>query len=244
MSKQQVQELQLGGVPRADLLPPAAREAIRRRPIVRRLVLGVIGLALVVVLAVAAATVYAITAQAQLQAERDRTDSLLAQQAEFAEARAIDAAVTEITTSRIVATSAEIDWEGLMAQIRSTLPAGVLLISVDGEMTAPDTVGSSGTEEGGAEGEPEPLRQDSVASIRINATSPTVPDVEAWLEDLETITGFAGIAPPTSVVGSEGASYTVTIEFLLNEEAYLGRYAPETDEAEGDESSESSEGDE
>ena len=240
MSKQQVQELQLGGMPRADLLPPAAREAIRRRPIVRRLVIGVIGVALVVALAVAAVTIYAFTAQAALQAERDRSNLLLAQQAEFAEARAIDAALTETTNSRIVATAAEIDWENLMSQIRGTLPEGVLLVSVDGELTAPDAVGPGGETDGGAEGEPEPLRQDSVASIRINATSPTVPDVQAWLRDLETVTGFAGIAPPTSVVGSEGASYTVTIEFLLNEEAYLGRYAPETDEP-TDESADSSE---
>ena len=231
MSKQQVQELRLGGVPRADLLPPAAREAIRRRPIVRRLVIGVMGLALVVALAVAAVTIYSFTAQAALQAERDRSDLLLAQQAEFAEARAIDAALTETTNSRIVATATEIDWEGLMAQIRGTLPAGVLLVSVDGELTAPDSIDATGAEEGGADGEPEPLRQDSVASIRINATSASVPDVEAWLDDLETVVGFAGIAPPTSVVGSEGASYTVTIEFLLDEEAFLGRYAPETEDS-------------
>lgn len=240
MSKQQLEALQLGGVPRADLLPPAARDAIRRRPIVRRLVLGVIAVALIVALAVAAATVFSITAQAQLQAERDRSDSLLAQQLEFADARAIDAALTETTNARITATSAEIDWETLLAEVRATLPTGVLLVSVDGELTSPDSVGAGAATDGGADDEPEPLRQDSVASIRINATSATVPDVEAWLDDLETVTGFAGIAPPVSVVGSEGASYTVTIEFLLNEEAYLGRYAPEP--VEDDASDEDEEG--
>lgn len=231
MSKQQIESLQLGGTPRADLLPPSAREAIRRRPIVRRLVLAVSALALVVVLAVAGATVLSFFAQARLQAERDRSELLLAQQLEFAEARAIDAALTEATNSRRAVTSVEIDWESLLAEVRSTLPAGVLLVSVDGEITDGGAPRAT-AEGGGAEGEPEPLRQDSVASIRINATSPTVPDVEAWLADLEGVTGFAGIAPPTSVVGSEGASYTVTIEFLLNEEAFLGRYAPETADAE------------
>lgn len=229
MSKQQTGALRLGGVPRADLLPASARDAIKRRPIVRRLILGVIGIVVVVALAVAAATAYAITSQLQLDAERQRTESLLAQQLEFAEARAIDAAVTETTQSRIAATSAEIDWEKLLAEVRATLPPGVLLVSVDGELTAPDSVGAAGGDGGGAEGEGEPLRQDSISSIRINATSPSVPDVEAWLDDLESVTGFAGIAPPVSVIGSEGASYTVTIEFLLNTEAYLGRYAPETE---------------
>lgn len=237
MSKQQTETLQLGGTPRADLLPASAREAIRRRPIVRRLVIGVSLLALVVVLAVAGATVVSLLSQGQLQAERERSELLLAQQLEFAEARAIDAALTEATNSRLAVTSVEIDWESLLAEVRSTLPAGVLLVSVDGEITdggSPDAA----AEGGDADGEGEPLRQDSVASIRINATSPTVPDVEAWLADLENVTGFAGIAPPTSVVGSEGASYTVTIEFLLNEEAFLGRYAPETTDADTTDSEE------
>lgn len=231
MSKQQPDTLQLGGTPRADLLPASAREAIRRRPIVRRLILGLSLLALVVILAIVGATALSFFAQAQLQAERDRSETLLAQQLEFAEARAIDAALTESTNSRLAVTSVEIDWESLLGEVRATLPPGVLLTSVDGEITdgnSPD----AGEATGETQEEPEPLRQDSVASIRINATSPTVPDVEAWLADLESVTGFAGIAPPTSVVGSEGASYTVTIEFLLNEEAFLGRYAPEITDAE------------
>lgn len=231
MSKQQIETLTLGGTPRADLLPAATRDAIRRRPIVRRLVAGVIVLAIVALVAVAGATVLSLLAQAQLQAERDRSERLLAQQLEFAEARAIDAALTEANNSRLAVTSAEIDWESLLGEIRSTLPAGVLLVSVDGVITAGDAP-SADDQANGNDSEPEPLRQDSVASISISATSPTVPDVEAWLADLETVTGFAGIAPPTSVVGSEGASYTVTIEFLLNQEAFLGRYAAESSEEE------------
>lgn len=230
MSKQQVETVQLGSTPRADLLPAAAREAIRRRPIVRKLVVGVVLLALVVVIAIAGATVISFFAQAQLQAERDRSEVLLAQQLEFAEARAIDDALTEATNSRLAVTSVEIDWESLLAEIRATLPEGVLLVSVDGQITDGDSP-DAGREDGETDVEPEPLRQDSVARISISATSPTVPDVEAWLADLETVTGFAGIAPPTSVVGSEGASYTVTIEFLLNEEAFLGRYATESTES-------------
>lgn len=231
MSKQQIETLQLGGTPRADLLPASARDAIRRRPIVRRLILAVSLLAVMTVLAAVGAAVLSFIAQAQLQAERDRSETLLAQQLEFAEARAIDAALTEATNSRMAVTSVEIDWESLLAEVRSTLPPGVLLVSVDGQITDGDAP-NSGAVGAEAEVEPEPLRQDSVASIRIEATSPTVPDVEAWLADLEGVTGFAGIAPPTSVVGSEGASYTVTIEFLLNEEAFLGRYAPEATDAE------------
>lgn len=235
MKKQQPEALPLGAFPRADLLPASARDAIRRRPIVRRLIIGVIGVVLIVAVAIAASAVYAITAGVLLDAERQRSESLLAQQLEYAEARAIDAALTETTSSRIVATSAEVDWEALLTEIRGTLPAGVLLVSVDAELTA-DGVGSEGG--GGGADAPEPLRQASIGSFRINATSATVPDVEAWLNDLESITGFAGIAPPVSVIGSEGATYTVTIEVLLNEGAFLGRYAPESGDAAGNDGGE------
>lgn len=229
MSKQPVEMVQLGSFPRVDLLPPATRDAIRRRPIVRRLVIGVIGVALVVVVVAAGASVLAFAANALLAAERDRSELLLAQQAEFAEARSIAGALAESEAARQVGTSAEVDWEALLAEIKATLPAGVQLVSVDANITASDAVGAGSTG-GGGPTEPEPLRQHSIGSFRINATSPTVPDVQAWLNDLEGVTGFAGIAPPVSVVGSEGASYTVTIEVLLNDEAFLGRYAPEVDE--------------
>lgn len=241
MSKQPVETAQLGGFPRVDLLPPATRDAIRRRPIVRRLVIAVIGVALIVGVAVAGASVLAFAANALLAAERDRSELLLAQQLEFAEARSIASALDESEAARQVATSAEVDWEALLAEIKATLPAGVQLISVDGTITSSGAVGAGGAE-GDATTEPEPLRQDSIGSFRINATSPTVPDVQAWLNDLESVTGFAGIAPPVSVVGSEGASYTVTIEVLLNDEAFLGRYAPEADESAPDESTTEEEG--
>lgn len=183
-------------------------------------------LALIVVVAVVGATLLASVAAGELEAERARTESLVAQQLEFVDARAADAALTESRAARVVSTAVEVDWETLLGEIRETLPAGVLLISVDGTLTADDAIGAAESPQGGDE-QPEPLRQDSIGSFRINATSPTVPDIEAWLNDLESITGFAGIAPPVSVVGSEGASYAVTIEVLLNEEAYLGRFAPE-----------------
>lgn len=216
MSKQQLETLQLGGFPRADLLPAAARDAVRRRPIVRRLVLGLVGLILVVVLAVVGATLLALVAQSQLDAERSRSETLLAQQLEFAEARTVDASIGEIETSRVVGTATEADWDALIAEIRATLPVGVALTSVDGSIS-----GVPGEDQ---QGEQVPLREVSVGSFLINATSPTVPDVQAWLEDLEGLTGFAGIAPPSTVSGDEGSGFSVTIEVLLNEEAYLGRF--------------------
>lgn len=229
MSKQQVNELRLGAVPRADLLPVAAREAIRRRPIVRRLIAGVIGVAAVTVLAIAGATVYDITAQVQLQAERDRSETLLAQQLEFAEAKALSDGVAEGETARVGVMATEVDWLDLYTEIRASLPTGIILDSVDG--TVLESIVEEDASEGSGEDGEDPLRQESVGSIVITATSATVPDVQAWLDALASLTGFAGIAPPTTVTGSPDTGYTVSIEVLINEGAYIERFGEEPDGA-------------
>lgn len=215
MSRKAEDTIEIGGLARADLLPASVREAIQRRPVVRRLVALVLLVALVVAAGVAGATYLALTAQAALQAEQDRSESLLAQQLQFVEARSVANAVDETTAARTAATATEADWNALLAEVRGTLPEGVLLTSVSGQIRAADS------------GEEIPLRQNSVGSFTINAISDTVPNVEAWIAQLETITGYAGIAPPVSVTGGDGAVYTVRIEVLLDEGAFLLRFAPE-----------------
>lgn len=216
VSRKEAATVIVGGSPRADLLPPSVREAIRRRPIVRRLVALVALVALVTAVGVAGATYLALNAQQALADEQRRSEDLLAQQLQFADARAVNNALNNAVTAREAATSAEVDWEALLDEIRASLPAGLVLVSVDGATRV-------------APAEDEPLRQDSIGSFRINANSPTVPDVESWLIDLEGVTGYAGIAPPITVSGSEGASYSVTIEVLLDTSAYLGRFSSSAD---------------
>lgn len=215
MSRKTEDVIEIGGVARADLLPASVREAIKRRPVVRRLVALVLLVVVVVTAAIAGATYLALNAQASLQAEQERSESLLAQQLQFVDARTVANAVDETTAAKTAATATEADWNALLAEIRGTLPEGVLLTSVSGQIRAADT------------GEEIPLRQNSVGSFTINAISDTVPNVEAWIAQLETITGYAGIAPPVSVTGGDGAVYQVSIEVLLDEGAFLLRFAPE-----------------
>lgn len=222
MTKQQPQTLVMGGVPRADLLPAVAREAIRRRPIVRRIVIGIGVLALVVIVAVAGATVFSITALAQLQAERDRSEVLLAQQLEFAEAKAISDGLAEGEAARLGVMATEVDWLDLYNEIKATVPSGIILDSVNGAITESIADDESAGSSDGATGQP--LREQSVGSVVITATSATVPDVQAWLDALASVTGYAGIAFPNSVVGSPDTGYTVSIEVLINESAYIERF--------------------
>ena len=218
MSRKVDDTVTVGATPRADLLPPSVKEAIRRRPIVRRLVITVFFITVITTLAVAGAALLAVEAQTRLAQEQVRSESLLLQQLEFAEARSVSGAVDETLAARAVATASEADWSALLAEIRATLPAGVLLVSVTGEIRTADA------------GEEVPLRQNSVGSFTISAISDSVPNVEAWIADLESLTGFAGIAPPVTVTGGEGSVYIVSIEVLLDEAAFLGRYAADLPE--------------
>lgn len=222
MSRKEEAIIAVGGTPRADLMPVAVKEAIRRRPIVRRLIALVAFVAILTLAAVAGATYLSLNAQNALAAEQARSEQLLAQQLEFAEARAVSGDVDEAIAGRQAATQLEVDWEALLTEIRGTLPEGLLLVRVDGGTRA---VG----------GEEEPLRQDSIGSFRIEANSPTVPDVETWLANLESVPGFAGIAPPVTVSGSDTGTYSVSLEFLIDETIFLERFAPaDAPEAEGD----------
>lgn len=222
--KKEEQTIAVGSMPRADLLPVAVKEAIKRRPVVRRLIALVAFVLILMLAAVAGATYLAVAAQQSLADEQARSEQLLAQQIEFAEARQVSNDVDETIAAQQVATLTEPDWNALLGEIRATLPPGVLLTSVNGTLSPTESE------------EEIPLRQDSVGSFSISAISDTVPNVESWIAELESITGFAGIAPPVSVEGGSGAIYAVNIEVLINTDVFINRFAPEMDTSENEES--------
>ena len=211
--------LAIGGIPRADLLPPEVRAAYKGKAVVRMLVILVVTVAVIVAGGVGYATLRSITSQTVLQLERDRSLDLLARQLDFAEARQIANKVDAAIAARAVATATEIDWRAYLDEVSATLPEGVGLTQL---VIAPVVAGEGGGE--GAALTENPLQQAAVATITITATSVTVPDVEAWFDDLAGITGFAGIAPPATVAGSPAEGYVVGLELLVNDEAYLSRF--------------------
>ena len=211
--------LTVGGAPRADLLPPEVRAAYKGKAVVRMLVILVVTVAVIVAGGVGYATIRSITSQALLQLERDRSLDLLARQFDYAEAKQIANKVDAAIAARAVATATDIDWRAYLDEVGATLPSGVELTQL---VISPVVAG----EEVGASDAPteNPLQQAAVATITITATSLTVPDVEAWFDDLAGVTGFAGIAPPATVAGSPAEGYVVGLELLVNDEAYLTRF--------------------
>lgn len=213
--------IRFGGTPRADLLPPEIRTAQRERSTLRMLVIVIVAVGALVAGGIAIASIGALASQVLLSQERQRSEDLLAQQLKYAEARQIANRVDASIAAQLIATSTEIDWEAYLGEVSSTLPAGVSLVSVDVASISP--VESAEIAEA-------PLQGTAVATVTITARSVTVPDVEAWLGDLEGITGFAGIAPPATVEGSPDDGYDVGIKLLVSQDAFLLRFL---DDAEG-----------
>ena len=213
--------LAVGGIPRADLLPPEIKAEYRAKAVVRMLVIFVVAIAFVVAGGVGFATVSSISSQLSLQFERDRSLELVARQLDFAVAKQTADRVDEAIVARSLGTATEIDWRAYLDEVSSTLPDGVGLTKL---VIAPVVV----TED--AASVENPLQQAAVATITITATSVTVPDVEAWFDDLAGITGFAGIAPPATVAGSPTEGYIVGLQLLVNDEAYLARFQNEAGE--------------
>ena len=205
----------MGGVPRADLLPPEVKAAYRGRAVVRTLIIIVAAVAVIVAGGIGFATVHAIASQDALQLERNRSLDLVASQLDFADARQTANKVDAAKAARTLATATEIDWRSYLDEITATLPAGIGLT----HLVIEPIVGA----EGGAAVE-NPLQQAAVSTVTITATSTTVPDVEAWFDDLAHTTGFAGIAPPATVTGSPNDGYVVSLQVLVNDKAYLLRF--------------------
>ncbi|WP_157157212.1 hypothetical protein [Diaminobutyricimonas sp. LJ205] len=208
-------DLVIGGAPKADLLPPSIREARKFRGVARLLVAAVIVVALVVAAGVGLAFVRAMSSQADLLAEQERTTALLLEQQKYAEARDAARQVDGAKIAMMLGTTTEIDWKASLDEINATLPAGLTLTSVVFDALAP------------GEAVPVvemPLQEDWVATLTLTAASPTVPDVESWLNNLVSITGFAGVAPPVTVTGDADQGYVAAVKINLSDEAYLLRF--------------------
>lgn len=211
-------ELIVGGAPRAHLLPPEITAERRGRFKLRMLVLAMVLVAVVVAGGIGVATWRAVEAQLALGVERLKTEQLLQQQLEFGEVQTLKAQVEAAVDARHRGAETEIDWNSYLGELRGTLPAGMWIGEVAVTAISPIEPVLTSTV---------PLSQDWVASLNITARSASVPEVEAWLANLESLTGFAGVAPPVTVTGDATEGYEVSAEVRVNSEAFLGRFEDE-----------------
>ncbi|WP_347754159.1 hypothetical protein [Agrococcus sp. ProA11] len=210
------QTLVLGGSPGVDLLPREVRET-RKSNRTRR---GVIAVAVLAIVATAgggaAATYAAILAEVRLASTAQRTEALLARQAEFVEVTTLQRQIEERTAARQVITGTEIDWQAVLADVRSKLPAGAVVteLFVDGASPMQAYV-QAGV----------PLQGPRVATVSISVQTSSIMSAADVVDALEAVPGFADVQVPTNTAADAGVAET-TFVLHLGEGAYTGRYAP------------------
>lgn len=174
----------LGAAPRpqVNLLPPEvhSRRALGRAKV--RLVLVLVAVVVLAGLGYAYAMLQDNSAASALAAQQAEVTRLQAEQAQYAEVPQINSQITRIEKGRTYAMSTEVLLSGYIGSLQAVTPQGVTI--QDLAITLP----TPGTPAGVAAN---PLAGESIATIAFNVQSPTVPDIGAWMDAIESIPGFA-----------------------------------------------------
>ncbi|SDS15786.1 hypothetical protein [Microterricola viridarii] len=214
--------IEIGGVPRVDLLPPEVRAAAASRVLRRRLGVGLLGVVTVVVLMVTGATAITLGKTIQLIDAQARTDALLAEQTEYVEVRRVQQDLNAVSDARMVGSFTEVQWREYLQAVQASLPAGVAIRTASISAASPLEEFAQATT---------PLQSPRIATVGLEATSPTLPNVPLWLDGLAGLTGYAGASPDSVTFDDKTGLYTVSIKLQVNGEALSARFVPEAEAA-------------
>ncbi|WP_140425509.1 MULTISPECIES: hypothetical protein [unclassified Cryobacterium] len=212
-----MQELILGGEPRADLLPPDLLARRANRALHRALTITLMGVVVIMGAGIGAVSVTAALNQNDLAEATLRTDAILMETTKFAEVSRVQDQYDTTLAVRGLGLSTEVDWKAYLADIRAILPADVTIDSV--------TVTTSSPWAGFVQSAV-PLTQPRTASLALETTSPGLPTVPQWLVGLKDLPGYAD-ASPGSISRSQDGSYVVSLALNINAAALSNRFAAE-----------------
>jgi len=214
--------LVIGGSPRADLLPPEIKQDEKNRAQRKNLIGVMIGAAVLVLVGYAGATFVAQGAQAALEAENDKTATILTQQMEFAEAGSLSDQITAVKAARILGMSTESDWEVFLKEFsRSMSPTGVLGvadITVVGSTplaALPPTV--------------IPLEPSRVTEITLEVGSEKHSVIAAWLDKVDAMTGVVYNTNSEIFWDDKEDMYHTVVTVLFDDSLYLRRFETTTE---------------
>jgi hypothetical protein len=207
--------LVVGGPPRADLLPPELKiEATLRAQ--RRLLIGVVIVAVVAVAAVYAfVAIAATTSKIRLDSAHQQTETLLKEQQEYSDVRVLKDGVQTLKRAQILGASTEIDWTDYLGKVAALLPAGTKFGAIDAVTLRP------GSAEEIQEG---PLETPRIAQINFVSSTPTLPDVSQWIENLSVLPGYSSAAVTAITLDDKDGKYLVTTVLNIDFEGLENRF--------------------
>ncbi|MEL4320546.1 hypothetical protein WJX64_16150 [Leifsonia sp. YIM 134122] len=212
--------LVIGGLPSVDLMPPEVRAQKAGKILRGRLGLGVALVAVVTVAGVALATVAAINAEISHAAAQATTVGLLAQQNQYAAARAAQQGIQTGHEAQRVIGGTEVDWQSYLASATAALPAGTVMSEFSIDSATPMVAYPQSAD---------PLQTARVATLRLVGTSAVFGAVPDMLDNLAKIPGVIDTQFGPSTRNDDG-TYKTTVEMHLDETAYAGRFEPKDGE--------------
>ncbi len=201
--------------PRVQLLPKSVKLREKARN-ARHLMILLVVLALAVSAAgMTLAFLRASQAQVALDAATARTDQLIAEQAQYAEATQMAQLVADTEAAQITVTSTEIDWLPLMIEVGSYLPNGASITGL--ALQAPAPWETPLTPNG-------PLRAEHVATVALDITAPSYAHAARFVEAIRGMYGLADVA----VTGTteDSGDYITSVQLTLNVDAIKARFGP------------------
>ncbi|TSD10412.1 MULTISPECIES: hypothetical protein [unclassified Curtobacterium] len=208
-------EIVVGGRPSVDLLPTEVLADRRSRRVVRRMWAGVVLVAIVVGIATAGASLLSSQAHDDLTHAQEETLSLLQQQANYREVRDTEAGTALREAAQSVGGATEIAWQPYLASLKASLPAGVEITGVAIDSATPlETYAQADT----------PLQGQRVATLTIDAQSPTLPSVPSWLDAVKGLKGFVDATANSVTLDPTTGTYTVNMTIHVDQAAFDGKY--------------------
>ena len=213
MSARTAGGLVLGAEPRVQLLPPIVRQRAKLRETRRLLVLLIILSVVVVAGGVSFGVYQSARAQLEFAAIQAQTQDILAQQAEYAEGARVAGLVQVSKDAQLLVTSGEVDWVQLVGEVRSYLPGGADLHSV--ELAAPAPWEPQLVPEG-------PLRASRIATFQITVASSSYDLAALFASAVGDHAAVADVRIQSSTL--DAGRYLTVVALTLDSDALATRF--------------------
>lgn len=220
--------LVLGAEPRVQLLPPIVRQRAKIRE-TRRLLVLLIVLAVAIVAGGVTFGVYqSARAQLELAAIQVQTETILAEQTQYAEGARVAGLVRVTEDAQLLVTAGEVDWVQLVGEIRAYLPAGAGFDSV--ELVAPAPWEPALVPE-------DPLRASRIATVRITVSSSSYDLAALFAAAVTDHPAVADVRITSSTL--DAGRYLTVVSLTLDTEALSTRFSEDPDAEDADSEAES-----
>lgn len=203
------------GGPRVDLLPPIVETRRKQNATLRLLMLGLIGIALIAIVASLAVALLAGAAEGTLTAEQQRSVQLLQEQSSYAEVSQVKSQLLDYDNARVAALYSEADWARMMRELDAALPADVAITAESITMKGLGNDETASSADGAVT-----IDTPGVIGISFSATAPTFISPTPILNGLKTMTGY--LSATVNAVSNTGEGFDITGVVQLDASALGG----------------------